>query len=86
VTVTVLLGAALADAVGGRERFEVDGPTVETALQALPVADRILLDGELRPLVEVHLDGVDVRRLDGTATAAPDGAELRVVAKDAGGS
>jgi len=86
VTVTVLLPSLLAEQAGGRRRFEVDGPTVEDALQALPVADLILHDGgRVRPLVNVYLGGTDIRDLDGLATPAPDGTELRVVANVAGG-
>lgn len=86
VTVTVLLVRRDAEQAVERQHFEVDGPTVEAALQALPVADLVLLDGEIRPLVNVYLDEVDVRELDGAATLVQDGAELRVVADLAGDS
>ena len=86
MTVTVLLSGLFAERAGGQRRFDVDGPTVEAALQALPVADLILLAGELRSLVNVYLDGVDVRELGGAAAQAPAGSELRVVANVAGGS
>jgi sulfur-carrier protein len=87
VTVTVVLSGLLADQAGGQRRFEVDGPTVEAALRALPVADLVFGDGgDLRPLVNVYLDGKDVRELDGNATPVPDGSELRVIASVAGGS
>ena len=87
MSVTVILPGLIADHADGRRRFEVDGPTVEAALQALPVAD-LVIDGagELRPLVRVYLDGHDVRGLDGAATPVPDGSELRVIASAAGGS
>jgi molybdopterin converting factor small subunit len=85
--VTVVLPGALADQAGGQRRFEVDGPTVEAALLVLPVAELVLgADGELKPIVRVYLDGKDVRELDGAATPAPDGSEVRVVASAAGGS
>jgi hypothetical protein len=58
---------------------------VEEALHRLPVAD-LLLDerGRLRSLVNVYVDGVDVRDCGGL-DASP-GAEIRVVAAVAGGS
>lgn len=85
--VTVVLPGALADQAGGRRRFDVDGPTVEAALRALPVAALVIDEsGELRPIVRVYVDGNDVRDLDGIATAVADGAEVRVIASAAGGS
>jgi molybdopterin converting factor small subunit len=84
--VTVLLPSLLATQAGGTKRFEVDGPTVEAALRALPIADLIFdEEGELRPLVNVFVDGEDVRFGDGIHTAVSDGQTLRVVAAVAGG-
>jgi hypothetical protein len=81
----VLLPSLLATEAGGRSRFDVDGETVEEALHRLPVAD-LLFDerGRLRSLVNVYVDGVDVRDCGGL-DASP-GAEIRVVAAVAGGS
>jgi molybdopterin converting factor small subunit len=83
---SVLLPSLLSAQAGGRRRFEVDGPTVEAALRALPVADLLFDDaGALRPLVNVYVDGVDVRELDGLATAISGGQTVRIVAAVAGG-
>ena len=80
----VLLPSLLASEAGGQGRFEVDAATVEEALRELPVAD-LLFDerGTLRSLVNVYVDGVDVRDRGGLG-AAPGG-EIRVVAAVAGG-
>jgi molybdopterin converting factor small subunit len=80
----VLLPSLLAAEAGGQSRFEVDCATVAETLRALPVAD-LLLDerGALRSLVNVYVDGVDVR--DRGGLDAPAGAEIRVVAAVAGG-
>jgi molybdopterin converting factor small subunit len=80
----VLLPSLLAAEAGGQGRFEVDGATVAETLRALPVAD-LLFDerGALRSLVNVYVDGVDVR--DRGGLDAPAGAEIRVVAAVAGG-
>jgi molybdopterin converting factor small subunit len=84
--VSVVLPSLLAAQAGGQRRFEVDGPTVEAALRALPVADLLFGDaGALRPLVNVYVDGVDVRGLEGLATAVSGGQTVRVVAAVAGG-
>ena len=57
------------------------------ALRALPVAD-LLLDerGALRPLVNVYVDGEDVRERDGLDTRLEGTEEIRVIAAIAGGS
>jgi hypothetical protein len=80
----VLLPSLLAVEARGQSRFEVDAGSVEEALRALPVAD-LLFDerGALRSLVNVYVDGVDVR--DRGGLAAPPGGEIRVVAAVAGG-
>ena len=57
------------------------------ALRALPVSD-LLLDerGDLRPLVNVCVDGVDARERDGLTTRLEGPERIRVVAAIAGGS
>jgi molybdopterin converting factor small subunit len=87
VAVTVLLPSLLAREGGGRNRFELDVPTVEEALRQLPVAD-LLFDerGELRPLVNVFVDGEDMRSREGVATPLEGGETVRVVAAIAGGA
>jgi molybdopterin converting factor small subunit len=82
----VLLPGLLAQQAGGRGRFELDASTVGDALRALPVAD-LLFDeaGELRRLVNVYVDGRDMRDERGLETPIDDGSEVRVVAAVAGG-
>jgi molybdopterin converting factor small subunit len=77
---------SLLAAEAGRSRFEVDAQTVEQALRQLPVAD-LLLDehGELRGLVNVYVDGEDIRHGGGLAAPVADGQEVRVIAAIAGG-
>ena len=82
----VLLPGLLADQAGGQRRFEVDGGTLEHVLRALPVADLVLDEhGELRPLVNVYVDGADARTRDGLHTPVTESAEVRIVAAIAGG-
>jgi len=82
----VLLPSLLAAEAGGRKRFDLDAETVGDALRALPVAP-LLFDegGELRRLVNVYVDGTDVRGGDGLATRIADTATVRVVGAVAGG-
>ena len=86
MAVTVVLPSLLAREGGGQKQFELDAPTVETALKQLPVRD-LLFDerGDLRPLVNVFVDGEDMRARDGVATALGGGETIRVVAAIAGG-
>jgi sulfur-carrier protein len=86
VAVTVLLPGLLADQAGGRKEFEVDAPTVGAALRALPVRD-LLFDegGELRPLVNVYVDGENVRGQSGVDRELRGNETVRVVAAIAGG-
>jgi adenylyltransferase/sulfurtransferase len=81
-----LLPGLLADQAGGRKEFELDAPTVGAALRALPVRD-LLFDerNELRPLVNVYVDGEDIRGKSGVDTELRDGQAVRVVAAVAGG-
>jgi molybdopterin synthase sulfur carrier subunit len=82
----VLVPSLVAAQAGGKKRFEVEAKTVREALGGLPVSD-LLLDerGELRPLVNVYVDGVDVRQGEGLDTKLGPAAEVRVVAAIAGG-
>ena len=79
----VLLPGLLATEAGGTKEFEVDAATVGDALRALPVGD-LLLDeaGEVRPLVNVFVDGRAERDLEAAVGAA---SRIRIVAAIAGG-
>ena len=83
---TVRLPGLLAQQAGGRNRFELEAETLIEALRALPVAD-LLLDeaGDLRPLVNLYLDGTDARERGGLAAVLDGVREVRVVAAVAGG-
>ena len=84
--VVVILPSMLATEANGRSRFELDAATVEEALRALPVAD-LLFDerGGLRRLVNVYVDGVDVRERGGLDSALGGTETMRLVAAIAGG-
>ena len=86
MAVTVLLPSLLATESGGRKQFDLEASTVEDALKQLPVRD-LLFDehGELRPLVNVYVDGQDMRGRDGVGTRLGGGETIRVVAAIAGG-
>jgi sulfur-carrier protein len=84
--VVVVLPSLLAREAGGEKQFEVDATTVGDALRALPVAD-LLFDerGELRRLVNVYVDGTDVRDGAGVEATLTGGETVLVLQAVAGG-
>ena len=86
MAVTVLLPSILAAQAGGQGRFELDALTVGDALLALPVANMLFDErGELRRLVNVYVDGTDIRAGGGVGTPLAGGESIRVVQAVAGG-
>ena len=76
----------LAAEVGGQRRFEVEADTVGSALRSLPVSNLVFDErGQLRQLVNVYVDGADVREHDGMDTRLIGSEEIRLVAAIAGG-
>jgi molybdopterin converting factor small subunit len=76
----------LAAEVGGERRFEVEADTVGAALRSLPVSNLVFDErGQLRQLVNVYVDGVDVREHEGMETHLTGEEEIRLVAAIAGG-
>ena len=86
MAVTIRLPSLLAREGDGKNQVEVDATTVREALEQLAVSD-LLFDerGDLRPLVNLYVDGQDVRFGDGVETALEGGETIRVVAAIAGG-
>ncbi len=84
--VTVLLPSILAAEAGGQNRFDLEVDTVGDALRALPVANMLFDErGELRRLVNIYVDGEDIRGGDGVETTLAGGEAIRVVQAVAGG-
>ncbi len=76
----------LAAEANGQRRFDVDARTVEEALRALPVADRVFDErGVLRPLVNVYIDGTDARERGGLEAELRGTETMRLVGAIAGG-
>jgi sulfur-carrier protein adenylyltransferase/sulfurtransferase len=76
----------LAAEVGGQRRFEVEADTVAAALRSLPVSNLVFDErGELRQLVNVYVDGVDVRESSGLDQPLSGSEEIRLIAAIAGG-
>jgi molybdopterin converting factor small subunit len=84
--VVVVLPPILAAEAGGQSRFEVEATTVEEALGALPVVDRLFDEHtSLRSLVNVYVDGVDVRERGGLSGELSGTETIRLVGAIAGG-
>jgi molybdopterin synthase sulfur carrier subunit len=82
----VLLPGMLATEAGGQRRFELDAGTVAEALRTLPISNLIFDErGELRRLVNVYVDGVDVRDRGGLETPLAGEETIRLVGAIAGG-
>jgi hypothetical protein len=76
----------LAAEVDGQRRFEIEADTVAKALRSLPVANLVFDErGAIRPLVNVYVDGVDVRERGGFDLSLAGDEEIRLVAAIAGG-
>ena len=83
----ILLPSLLAREADGRGRFESDAERLGDALRGLPIANLIFDEhGELRPLGNAYVDGVDMRDRGGLDTALNRAETVRVVAAIAGGS
>ena len=82
----VKLPALLAREAGGQREFESEAATLGEALRALPVSDLCLDEhGELRRLVNVFVDGEDVRGGEGLQTPLRADSQVLVVTAIAGG-
>ena len=76
----------LAAEVGGQRRFDVEADTVGSALRSLPIANLVFDErGQLRQLVNVYVNGTDVREHEGMDTRLSGSEEIRLVAAIAGG-
>jgi molybdopterin synthase sulfur carrier subunit len=82
----VRLPSLLAREAGGQREFESDAATLGDALRALPVRNLCLDEhGELRRLVNVFVDGDDVRGGAGLDTPLRADSQVLVVTAIAGG-
>jgi len=89
--VTIRIPTTLRTLTAGESEVQVEGATVAEALDALEAAhpgfaERLFdEDGNLRRFVNVFVADDDVRYLDGTGTAVPEGGEISIIPAVAGG-
>ena len=90
-SVTVLLPGALTARTGGARAVAVEGETVREIVDALDESFPGLRfnlcheTGELRPFVNIYVNGRNVRSLQGLETPVPLGATLHILPSVAGG-
>ena len=90
-TVQILIPTPLRQYTGGEARVEGAGNTIAAVLEDLNskypgIGDRILeSDGEIRRFVNVFVNGQNVRKLNGAATAIKSGDEIGIIPAMAGG-
>jgi molybdopterin converting factor small subunit len=87
---TVRIPPVLRAEAGGSREVQAAGATVRELLDDLranlPALGDKIYDGEqIKPFVNVYLDGEDVRTLDGVDTAVKDGSTLILLPAMAGG-
>ena len=75
---------------GGSREVEASGSTVRELLDDLratipALGDKIYAGDQIKPFVNVYLDGEDVRTLDGVDTPVKEGATLILLPAMAGG-
>jgi sulfur-carrier protein len=91
LSVTVRLPSQLYEQAGGQRVIATPAGTVRDVIAALDVRAPGLRfhlceeTGELRSFVNIFLDGVNIRNLDGLATIIPAGATLMIFPSVAGG-
>jgi molybdopterin converting factor small subunit len=87
---TVRIPPVLRGEAGGNREVQAAGATVRELLDDLranlPALGDKIYDGEqIKPFVNVYLDGEDVRTLDGVDTPVKDGSTLILLPAMAGG-
>ena len=89
--ITVRLPSQLYERAGGQRVIAAPPGTVREVIEALEARAPGLRfhlceeTGELRSFINVFLDGVNIRHLDGLATSVPAGATLMIFPSVAGG-
>ena len=92
MAVTILIPTPLRQFAGGKSEVEVEGATVGDALNELTTEFSDLRkhlfteQNALRNFINVYLGDEDIRYLDGSETAVPDGETLMIVPSIAGGN
>jgi sulfur-carrier protein len=87
---TIRIPPVLRPDAGGAREIEATGDTVREVMEDLTarlpaLGDRVYGEGEIRPFVNVYVDGEDVRTRDGLDTPVREGATVILLPAMAGG-
>jgi molybdopterin converting factor small subunit len=88
--INVRIPPVLRPEAGGAREVQAQGKNVRELLQDLnaklpALGQRVYADGEIRPFVNVYVDGEDVRTRDGLDTPVREGATVILLPAMAGG-
>lgn len=92
MSATIFVPTPLRKITGGQAKIQTDASTLQEAIDRADAAfpgfrDRVLdADGEVKRFINVFVNGVDVRKLQGRSTPVRDGDEVAVIPAMAGGS
>ncbi len=88
---TIFVPTPLRKVTGGQAKIQIDAATLEQVIERADAlypgfAERIIdTNGEIKRFINVFVNGVDVRKLQGRATPVRDGDEVAVIPAMAGG-
>jgi thiosulfate/3-mercaptopyruvate sulfurtransferase len=91
MSATIFIPTPLRKITGGQTKIQIDASTLQEAIDRADAAypgfrERVLdTDGEVKRFINVFVNGVDVRKLQGRATPVKDGDEVAVIPAMAGG-
>ncbi|HEY2327151.1 MAG TPA: ubiquitin-like small modifier protein 1 [Gaiellaceae bacterium] len=88
--INVRIPPVLRPEAGGAREVQAQGASVRELLQDLSaklpaLGQRVYADGEIRPFLNVYVDGEDVRTRDGLDTPVREGATVILLPAMAGG-
>ncbi len=92
MSATIFVPTPLRKTTRGQAKIQIDASTLQEAIERADALypgfrERVLdADGEVKRFINVFVNGVDVRKLEGRATAVHDGDEVAVIPAMAGGA
>jgi molybdopterin synthase sulfur carrier subunit len=91
MTATIFVPTPLRKVTGGQAKIQIAADTLQEAIERADqmhpgFRERVLdNDGEIKRFINVFVNGVDVRKLQGRSTPVKDGDEIAVIPAMAGG-
>lgn len=91
MSATLFVPTPLRRVTGGQAKISIPAATLQEVIESTDASypgfgARVLdADGEIKRFINVFVNGVDVRKLNGRATVVKDGDEVAVIPAMAGG-